>query len=106
MLTKYELVNVPDGGVDHFISGQRVRINQNLTDEQAEQLITAGLPYFQPKTTITDGQESHHRHPETSPGKSDSYRAGKRGPGSRKSGSRRTTATRASDPTNTGAADV
>ncbi|WP_171062925.1 hypothetical protein [Larkinella sp. C7] len=57
MLTKYELVNVPDGGVDHLISGRRVSITPNLTDEEADELIAVGLPYFQPKTPSPDGTQ-------------------------------------------------
>lgn len=48
MLEKYKLVNVPEGGVDHLVNGDRVSVTDQMTDEQAEAMIAAGLPYFEP----------------------------------------------------------
>lgn len=50
MLKKFELVNVPEGGVRHPVGHMGlVEINDQLTDEQAEMLIKAGLGhYFKP----------------------------------------------------------
>lgn len=47
MLKKYKLVDAFEGGVDHLIDGRRVPVSQDMTDEQAEVLINAGLPYFE-----------------------------------------------------------
>lgn len=50
MLKKYELTNVPEGGVRHPVGNLGlVEINDQLTDEQADALIDAGLDhYFKP----------------------------------------------------------
>ncbi|RCR69424.1 hypothetical protein [Larkinella punicea] len=67
MLTKYTLIHVPSGGVDHLLNGVRVRIDHRLTDEQADQLRAAGLPYFQeisnPLNSLTDGTDQSTKGP-------------------------------------------
>ncbi|GAB3256034.1 hypothetical protein GCM10027347_17590 [Larkinella harenae] len=79
MLTKYRLIHVPSGGVDHLLDGHRVRINQNLTNEQADRLKALGLPYFQLIEPITPtaelpapthGEEESPTNPPTSPRRS------------------------------------
>jgi hypothetical protein len=58
MLIKYELVNVPPWGVDHFVGDRRYSITDRLTDQQAELLINAGLQkYFRLKPTNDHGDE-------------------------------------------------
>ncbi len=50
MLTKFKLVNVPQGGVRHSVGNLGlVNIDETLTDSLAEKLIQAGLQhYFEP----------------------------------------------------------
>ncbi|MBO9640166.1 MAG: hypothetical protein J7576_18495 [Siphonobacter aquaeclarae] len=48
MLDKYKLINVPEGGVDHLVNGDRVPVTDQMTDEQAEAMMAAGLLYFEP----------------------------------------------------------
>jgi hypothetical protein len=50
MLTKFKLVNVPQGGVRHSVGSLGlVNIDETLTDSLAEKLIQAGLKhYFEP----------------------------------------------------------
>ncbi|RAJ92223.1 hypothetical protein LX87_05191 [Larkinella arboricola] len=61
MLTKYNLIHVPSGGVDHLLDGVRVRIDHRLTDEQADRLKACGLPYFEEISNLenspTDGTD-------------------------------------------------
>ncbi|MVM39462.1 hypothetical protein GO730_20860 [Spirosoma sp. HMF3257] len=59
MLTKYDLVNVPEGGVDHLVESRRYSINDQLTDQDAEVLINAGLGhYFKLKPTKADEKDN------------------------------------------------
>lgn len=55
MLTKYDLVNVPEGGVRHSVGNWGLlAINEQLTDDQADACIKAGLGhYFKAKDLTT-----------------------------------------------------
>jgi hypothetical protein len=59
MLTKYKLINIPEGGVIHTLPGRRrVRITPNMSDSQADELISLGVTqYFLPITDQDNGKE-------------------------------------------------
>jgi hypothetical protein len=59
MLTKYKLINIPEGGVIHTLPGRRrVRITPKMSDSQADELISLGVTqYFLPITDQDNGKE-------------------------------------------------
>ena len=60
MLTKYTLVNMPEGGVRHPVGNLGlISIDDNLTDAMADEAIEAGLGYyFKKKESVVSGPKA------------------------------------------------